>query len=90
MSEENYGLPKHIPIKRFTAPELRDLIPLGVYHEEVPKLRAHCEAIEYLTVYEVCVHEDHKRFVVYCSGRRGAERAAGAGRRARADRAGQS
>lgn len=40
----------------------------------IETLREHCEAIEYLTVYSVHIHEDHKRFVVVCSGRRGAER----------------
>lgn len=38
------------------------------------KLRAHCEQIDYLTVHGVYVHEDHKRFVVHCTARRGAER----------------
>lgn len=60
--------------ERHTEPALRDVIPLRVVTEELPKLEAHCSAIDRLTVYGVVLHEDHKRFVVYCSGRRGAER----------------
>lgn len=60
--------------ERHTEPALVDVIPLRVAVEEIQKLQAHCEAIEYLTVYVVAIHEDHKRFVVFCSARRGAER----------------
>ena len=40
----------------------------------IETLRKHCESIEYLTVHAVHIHEDHKRFVVQCTARRGAER----------------
>lgn len=68
------GLPKYVRRERHTEPALVDVIPLGVSLDELPKLEAHCDTIKCLTVYAVAVHEDHKRFVVYCSGRRGAER----------------
>lgn len=41
---------------------------------EVAKLRERCEAIENLSVYEVGIHGDHKRFYVRCAGRNGAEK----------------
>lgn len=40
---------------------------------EIAKLRERCEAIENLSVYEVGIHGDHKRFYVRCAGRKGAE-----------------
>ena len=71
---DSTGLPKYVRRERHTEPALRDAIPLRVAFEEIQKLQAHCVAIEHLTVYVVAIHENHKRFGVYCTARRGAER----------------
>lgn len=40
---------------------------------ELDRLRERCEEIEFATVHSVSIHEDHKRFSVRFSARRGAE-----------------
>jgi len=42
--------------------------------EEIARLREHCQAIEYLTVHAVHMHEDGVRYVVRCTAKRGAEK----------------